>query len=77
MPEATAAIRHPKLKSNPILDEGADGDTSVKTNDAAVKPDEVGPSGEGAGAFEAVAGPSNGVEIVQEGNADAVEANHV
>ncbi|KAJ4752779.1 Peroxisomal membrane protein PEX14 [Rhynchospora pubera] len=62
MPEAAAAIRQPKPKSNVSFDEGAD--------DAA-------PSGEGVGLSEGVVGPSNGVEIVEEGKVDDVEANQV
>jgi hypothetical protein len=75
MPEAAAAIRHPKPKSSSVMDEGAGG-TAVKAADVVVKPDDVDPSGE-VGVFEAAAGPSKGVQIVEEGKVDAVEANEV
>lgn len=75
MPEAAAAIRQSKPKSNAILDEGADG-AAVKADDVAAKPDDAAPSGE-VGVYEAAAGPSNGVEIVEEGKGDAIEANDV
>lgn len=73
MPEAAAAIRHPKPRSSSSMDEGGDG-IGIKVDDVAVKGDDGAVSGEGVGASEAASG-INGVEIVGEEVVDAVEAS--